>query len=119
MKKITYTVFVAFWASVLTLLSVYWLGPAPADGDGAAIHDAHTLEQVGMHAAVDDCWVAIEGNVYDLGNYIPQHPTPPSVIGAWCGRDATEGMRTKNYGRDHSAQAWAQLEKYLIGELAR
>jgi cytochrome b involved in lipid metabolism len=117
MNKLTYTAFVAFWASVLTLTFAYWLGPASTDADDSVGADAYTLEQVALHASADDCWVAIEGKVYDLTSYIPHHPTPASVIETWCGREATEGMRTKGYGRDHSAQAWAQLDRYLLGQL--
>lgn len=119
MRKLTYTAFVAFWASVLTLVLAYGLGPSQDDAGGTAPQAGYTLAQVAQHSSVDDCWVAIEGKVYVLTTYIPRHPTQPSVIGEWCGREATEGMRTKGYGRNHSGQAWAQLEDYLLGELIR
>jgi len=60
----------------------------------------------------------IEGKVYDISAYIPEHPTPASVLTSWCGKEATEGMRTKGYGRDHSPTAWRMLDDYLVGDLA-
>jgi hypothetical protein len=117
MKKIIFAAFIAFWASVLTLLAVNALAPdqpAPA----AETLPTYTLDDVAEHNSLDDCWMAIEGKVYDFTDYIPLHPTPPAVMERWCGREATEGMRTKGYGRDHSTAAWAMMEPYLIGRLA-
>ncbi len=71
------------------------------------------------HADKTDCWVAIKGGVYDLTDYLPDHPAPPAILADWCGKEATEGMRTKGYGRDHSPGAWQMLEDYRIGELQK
>lgn len=116
MRKVTYTAFIAFWASALTLIFVSYLQPeaAQATDDLAAV----TAAEVAEHAGENDCWMAIDGKVYDLTEYIPYHPTPPVVMTGWCGKEATEGMRTKGYGRDHSPAAWAQLEDYVVGRLA-
>jgi len=116
-RKLTYTAFVAFWACVITLVVTEALVPASPDEEHAV--PAYTLAQVAEHATAADCWMAIEGKVYDVSAYVPQHPAPRSVITAWCGKEATEGMRTKGYGRDHSPAGWMLLEQYLIGELAR
>lgn len=115
MRKLAFSAFVAFWACVMTLVVTDALVSASPEADDVPVF---TLAQVAEHAAEDDCWMAIEGKVYDITSYVPQHPAPRSVITPWCGRDATEGMRTKGYGRDHSPAGWALLEQYLIGELA-
>jgi cytochrome b involved in lipid metabolism len=115
MRKLTYTAFVAFWACVMTLLLTDRLVSASPEPDEPLT--SYTLAQVAKHASETDCWMAIEGKVYDLSEYIPKHPTPPFVITSWCGKEATEGMRTKGYGRDHSPAGWAALDEYLIGEL--
>ena len=62
--------------------------------------------------------MAIEGYVYDFTSYIPHHPTPAAILTPWCGREATEGMRTKGYGRDHTPAAWSMMSEYLVGVLA-
>lgn len=116
MKKTAFAAFIAFWSSVVTLLAVDALSPATVAGEGEL--PTYTLEEVAAHDSLEACWMAIEGKVYDLSGYIPDHPTPPSVIKPWCGREATEGMRTKGYGRDHSAAAWGMLDDYLIGRLS-
>lgn len=115
MRRLTYTAFVAFWACVMTLLISDRLVSTPADEPVAL--PSYTLAQVAAHAGPEDCWIAVESKVYDISAYLPQHPAPLSVLTAWCGREATEGMRTKGYGRDHSPAGWALLQQFLIGKL--
>ncbi len=114
LKKVCYTAFVAFWSSIVTLLALYSL----ADDEGK-LESAKkiSLAQIAEHNTQQDCWMAISGKVYDLTTYLSQHPAPPTVMLPWCGKEATEGMRTKGYSRDHSPQAWNLLTSYLIGEL--
>lgn len=115
MRKLTFAAFVAFWASAVTLIATAELAPEP--GEAGDELPAYTLTEVAEHDAEDSCWMAIEGRVYDLTEYLPLHPTPMSVVLPWCGEEATEGMRTKGYGNDHSPAAWGMLDDYLIGEL--
>lgn len=116
MRRLTFAGFVAFWAFVATLLALAALEPETASaGDESVV--AYTLADVAQHGGQDSCWMAIDGKVYDLTGYLDRHPTPASVLLTWCGRDATIGMRTKGYGRDHSPAAWASLEQYALGVL--
>jgi len=116
MKKLCYSAFIAFWSSIATLLAVQVMATDSPAGEQATA--TFTLEEVAAHASANDCWAAIAGGVYDLPPYLPKHPTPPAILAAWCGQEATEGMRTKGYGRDHSPMAWEMLEAYRIGDLA-
>ncbi len=118
MKKITFAAFIAFCASIITLLAVDALTPASHAGEANDELPVFTLAEVAEHDTLDSCWMAIRGKVYDFTDYIPEHPTPPAIMEAWCGREATEGMETKGYGRDHTPAAWAMMEPYLIGILA-
>jgi len=93
------------------------LTPTPAAADDTEALPEFTLADIAEHDTLESCWMAIEGKVYDFTDYIPEHPTPPFVMEQWCGREATEGMRTKGYGRDHTPAAWAMMEPYLIGTL--
>lgn len=118
MKKTLFALFVAFWSCVATVALLHALsngigGETPADD----ALPGYSLAEVAEHDSLDSCWMAIEGKVYDFTDYIPEHPTPPRIMEIWCGREATEGMRTKGIGRDHSPAAWAMMRPYLIGEL--
>jgi len=117
MNKTAFASFIAFWSVIATLLAVSALLPslpATAEGDATLI----TPEELARHNREDDCWMAIEGYVYDFTSYIPHHPTPAAILTPWCGREATEGMRTKGYGRDHTPAAWSMMSEYLVGVLA-
>ena len=112
MSRAAYTAFVAFVACVLTLLAVDRLTPSgEPDGGGVGI----TLAVVAQHSTPDDCWIAIEGSVYDVTAYIPQHPTAPEVLYEWCGKEATEGWLDKGGGRPHSSRAAGLLPAYFVG----
>lgn len=117
MKKLVYTVFIAFWTSALTIVTLDVLTPTAEAGTHSEGSPTYTLAEVAEHNTLDDCWMAFEGGVYDFTDYIEQHPTPPAVLEPWCGKEATEGMRTKGYGRDHSERAWQMAEQYRIGDL--
>lgn len=119
MNKVAYTAFVAFISSVLTLVAVYVFSPGP----GTTVEMRDGLRQISMaelalHDSEDNCWKAINGYVYDVTEYIPNHPTPAFVMTRWCGQDATEGWVEKGRGRGaHSPAAEVMLKDYLIGVL--
>eukprot|EP00913_Durusdinium_trenchii_P021961 g20634.t1 len=47
------------------------------------------LSEVARHNKPHDCWVALNGTVYDLTDFLTQHPEQRNAILAWAGRDAT------------------------------
>lgn len=120
MSRVTYTVFVAFVASVLTLVMVWALAPFgmgeadPTTADGLR---EITPEELARHDGRESCWKAIGGQVYDVTDYVPRHPTPESVMLRWCGYEATPGWVDKGGGRPHSRAAQARLSDYLVGRL--
>ncbi|WP_027328772.1 cytochrome b5 domain-containing protein [Marinimicrobium agarilyticum] len=115
MKKTVFAAFIAFWSSVGTLLALFALTPTVTLAEGET---EYSLEDVAGHDSLEDCWMAIRGKVYNFTDYIPKHPAPPMVIEPWCGREATEGMTTKGYGRDHSPAAWESMGAYQVGILS-
>lgn len=122
MKKLVYTVFIAFWAAIGTLVLINALAPDAAEqarreAPESAEPAGYSLLEVAKHATLEDCWMAVEGVVYDISDYVPRHPAPAEVLEPWCGREATRGMRTKGNNSDHSARAWRMLERYRIGDL--
>ncbi|MEA5444683.1 cytochrome b5-like heme/steroid binding domain-containing protein [Gammaproteobacteria bacterium AB-CW1] len=117
MNKLAYTAFVAFWSVIGTLLVVGLMAPdAGAEGNDDEL-PVISKEELAKHDNPDSCWKAIHGKVYDVTDYIPDHPTPPSVMYEWCGKESTEGWDTKGYGRPHTKAAEAMLEDMLVGRL--
>lgn len=42
------------------------------------------------HTSADSCWVILYGNVYDVTEFLPEHPGGSKIIMQLAGRDATE-----------------------------
>ncbi|MGI1679482.1 MAG: cytochrome b5 domain-containing protein [Cellvibrionaceae bacterium] len=76
-----------------------------------------TIEEVSKHNSSSDCWLIILKKVYDVTDYLELHPSSPGTIESWCGSIATDGMERKGIGVDHSEEAYALLNQYLIGNL--
>ena len=96
--------------------------PAPVLAESApdsteTLEASFSLVTLARHDHIDDCWMAIDGVVYDFTEYIPRHPTAPEVMTIWCGRDASVGYHTKDIGQPHSRRADALLGRYRIGVL--
>ncbi|KAF9654240.1 hypothetical protein BDM02DRAFT_3182063 [Thelephora ganbajun] len=48
-----------------------------------------SLSDVAQHNSPSDCWVIIDGKVYDVTDFLPKHPGGKQVILKYAGRDAT------------------------------
>ncbi|XP_017777893.1 PREDICTED: cytochrome b5 [Nicrophorus vespilloides] len=72
-----------------------------------------TLEEVSWHDKHNDCWVVIYDRIYDITDFLNEHPGGSDILLEYAGRDASVAFR----GSGHSAQAIKSLEEYLIGEL--
>jgi L-lactate dehydrogenase (cytochrome) len=42
--------------------------------------------------SADDLWIVIHGKVYDLTNFLPEHPGGPRIILKYAGQDATDAF---------------------------
>lgn len=115
MKRFLFAAFIAFLSSAATIGLLGRLAPEPRPG--AAEERAVSAEELARHGTAGDCWLAVEGGVYDVTSYVPSHPAPPRVLTDWCGREATEAFLTKGAGRPHGEEARALLETFRVGSL--
>ncbi|GAB3543087.1 hypothetical protein GCM10027343_16140 [Noviherbaspirillum agri] len=116
MKKLFIFSTALFWLAVLGI----WAGSGQvadttAQAPKPAAEKRISLAEVARHASPDDCWMAINGAVYDITPYLPEHPSNPKIIQPWCGEEASEAYRTKTKGRSHSPEADALLARFRIG----
>jgi cytochrome b involved in lipid metabolism len=74
-----------------------------------------TLQEVALHATTDDCWASIHGNVYDLTEWVNEHPGGSNYIQSVCGMDGTTLYSTISY---HPSR-WLKVfvEEYRVGPL--
>lgn len=79
---------------------------------------ATSFAELTAHDSIDDCWLAIGGNAYDVTGYIQAHPGGSRTIIPWCGLEATVAFLTEDGRGEHSEEAEALLREYLIGPLS-
>jgi cytochrome b involved in lipid metabolism len=116
-RKLFFLATAIFWLGVFgTWFGSHWW-PATLGDSRVAVERRFELIEVALHAKDNDCWMAINGKVYDLTAYIPEHPSRPDIILPWCGKEASEAYRTKTKGRQHSPTADQLLKTYQIGLL--
>jgi cytochrome b involved in lipid metabolism len=49
-----------------------------------------THEEISKHNSEGDCWVIIDKEVYDVTNFLADHPGGAKAVLIYAGRDATE-----------------------------
>ena len=49
-----------------------------------------SMSEVEKHDSEDDCWIVVEGKVYNVSKFLDEHPGGPGVITEVAGTDATE-----------------------------
>lgn len=50
------------------------------------------LEEIAKHSTKQDCWVIVHGQVYDVTDFIDQHPGGAGIILKYAGKDATKAF---------------------------
>jgi cytochrome b involved in lipid metabolism len=72
------------------------------------------MAQVATHAGRSSCWTAIEGQVYDLTQWIGEHPGVQQAILGLCGKDGTAEFDYQHGGQSRPAR---ELASFLLGPL--
>ncbi|ETS80117.1 hypothetical protein PFICI_07646 [Pestalotiopsis fici W106-1] len=57
-----------------------------------------SVEEITKHSSVDDLWLVVDGTVYDVTAFAPNHPGGVNILLQYAGRDAT-----KAYSEVHSS----------------
>jgi cytochrome b involved in lipid metabolism len=67
--------------------------------------NTYTIDQVALKNKSDACWTIINGNIYDITSYIPNHPGGIEEIIKICGKDGSKlfskPMEHKEGGADN------------------
>jgi cytochrome b involved in lipid metabolism len=81
------------------------------------------MAEISQHNNQTDCWMLINGKVYDITGYFGKHPGGTNTMTQSCGKDATDAYLTKDPyannnsgGRSHSSYAQNMLADYYLGD---
>jgi cytochrome b involved in lipid metabolism len=94
--------------------------PAPYSSSSSSQLRLISAEEVAQHNRASDCWIILgtdspEGAfVYDVTDYIDDHPGGPEIVTKYAGEDATLMFDMTG----HSDEAIEMLKDFVIGKLA-
>jgi sterol-4alpha-carboxylate 3-dehydrogenase (decarboxylating) len=72
---------------------------------------SYTMEDVAEHNTEGNCWIVVDGHVYDVTQYLDTHPGGMKSLMRHAGRDATRGF----HGDQHPEDAGLTLQDFRIG----
>lgn len=90
--------------------------PEPEPEPEATEPSGYTMADVSANDSTASCWAAIDGKVYNLTDWISQHPGGSGAISSLCGTDATRAFESRHGSQPNPNAA---LDRYLLGPLAR
>ncbi|RDX87794.1 hypothetical protein CR513_30692, partial [Mucuna pruriens] len=76
-------------------------------------HKVYTLAQVSEHNNSKDCWLIIDGKVYNVTKFLDDHPGGDDVLLSATGKDATDDFEDVG----HSDSARAMLNDLYVGDI--
>ncbi len=81
-----------------------------------AASGTYSMFDVSAHNSASSCWTAIAGGVYDLTDWIGQHPGGSQAILSLCGIDGTAAFDAQHGGQKQPENELASLK---IGTLVQ
>ncbi|XVF32200.1 hypothetical protein REPUB_Repub17cG0061600 [Reevesia pubescens] len=73
----------------------------------------YTLAEVSQHNNAKDCWLVIEGKVYNVTKFLEDHPGGDEVLLSATGKDATDDFVDVG----HSSSARAMMDEFYVGKI--
>jgi nitrate reductase (NAD(P)H) len=68
-----------------------------------------TWSEVKQHNSPNDCWIVIDGDVYDVSSYMKDHPGGETPLLLYSGKDASKEYR-QIHGQDaHEIKNWFRI----------
>ncbi|KAM0672351.1 cytochrome B5 [Ordospora colligata] len=70
---------------------------------------AFTMDRIAMHNKSDDCWMVMEGIVYDVTEFIAVHPGGARTMMKYAGKDCTQAF--------NKAHAYVNIRELLENDI--
>jgi cytochrome b involved in lipid metabolism/uncharacterized membrane protein len=88
---------------------------ASASPSASKSASSHAMTEVKQHSTATSCWSVVDGEVYNLTDWIDRHPGGPKRILAMCGTDGTSAFHSQHGSKGRAATI---LDGYAIGKLS-
>jgi uncharacterized membrane protein len=75
----------------------------------------HAMTEVKQHSSATSCWSVVDGEVYNLTDWIDRHPGGAKRILAMCGTDGSSAFHSQH---GNTGRAATILDGYAIGKLS-
>ena len=89
--------------------------PTPTPSTSTPAASGYSLAEVAKHANAKSCWTVVDGNVYDVTDWVQRHPGGPRAILRMCGRDATSDFTDQHGGQSRPER---ELASFRLGPVA-
>ncbi|OGD68778.1 hypothetical protein A2996_00970 [Candidatus Campbellbacteria bacterium RIFCSPLOWO2_01_FULL_34_15] len=98
------------------------------DNNGSNIAEGNTNNSAGVnnkllgasvvaqHNKQSDCWMVVDGKVYNITSYMTAHPGGTQTLVSSCGKEATDLFAGILGGHKHSGTAYDILKNYYVGD---
>ncbi|XP_050525751.1 cytochrome b5 isoform X2 [Daktulosphaira vitifoliae] len=73
----------------------------------------YSMDEVRQHVDAKNPWIVIHDSIYDVAEFLADHPGGEEVLLEQAGKDSTEEFEDVG----HSSDAREVMQKYKIGEL--
>lgn len=92
------------------------IAPASPNSASSGGMPQYTMQEVAKHKTRKDCWVVIDGKVFDVSALVATHPGGTGAILAKAGKEATTAFE-----ENHDADGYSRkkINVYYIGDLAQ
>ncbi|KNC78659.1 hypothetical protein SARC_08917 [Sphaeroforma arctica JP610] len=74
----------------------------------------YTMAEVAKHNRKEDCWIIVEGFIYDCSRFMDHHPGGATAIMVHAGKDCTDEFHDIH----SSASSYQQLFTFCVGKVA-
>jgi cytochrome b involved in lipid metabolism len=78
----------------------------------------YMMSDVASHNSASDCWLVVDGSVYDVTSFISEHPGGNDILKG-CGKDATKMVQGEREHKENMTNVEAALTSLKIGTLKK
>jgi fatty acid desaturase 2 (delta-6 desaturase) len=85
-------------------------------GSAGGARQMYTRAEVGQHKTPDDCWIIVNGKVYNVTKWLSRHPGGKRIIQHYAGEDASLAVESFH---NNKKLVHSYMQKFYIGDIVQ